>query len=994
MKRLSRRLSRLRPSSSLLSSRSLSSVSSVQSERRKSQEKAKPWIEGNSDDESEECVHLAEQFLEDDEPNKQTDRGRSEDTDEEKARLQARIRVEELVMQSEDEPWRVWATLWEAISQGAEHLVNQILEHPILHDLVLQLHEEQQEQEKLQENDLNEYGRHDDEGYVPEADSKLQRYRNYSRSSRRIAMRAASRRYQSARLLRKIDNLEGDQLSDSSDDEGVSDDESVEDPEMRNSGLKSKRNLGTAPLLVRMEKVSHLSVNNGYSEKLKTGYFVTITVERTLSTANTETIWSADGFVEFDMDMDLGQVVPSDQLILEVYARYFGRLQEGIIVSLGVCRVCLADMVRESVRVAGKHADSISTATIWIRDKETDIVVFDEKMQEPTRVQISLNYLSLLQGECGFPEPRSLSGPHGGPAANLDDGLSRDDFNIPSDDRYEKHVFVVTRGTRGDVQPFIALARGLAEQCNFLVTICTEDRYRPLIERYSKVRRGAIQFRTSGGDTEKRISTGVARWALRQNSMLLQLAMLGHSEREFFDSEPMFYYWCRSLRPDVILFGFTTTHIAMILSESLEIPLIGFLLQPTVIPSKQYPAIALLDNEANPVVSHIVYERIKVIMENNPFDFNTALNTMRRGRGLEPFSHRVNDHCLIVSQNIPVIVPINEVAFGGKPQEWHSNAALTDFIFLRSGAMPDLAPKMTSFLMDVKHAGDHVVVMAFSSMPVARTQILELAIMMIEQCETRPRVIALVGNSNALCPDHAGEQQINNRTRNVEEHAMDLICEGRLLVEAGAPFSKLFPQVDCIIAHGGLGTTGEILRAAKPCLTTGVLIMDQRFWGRRIYELGCGPPPIHVEDLESVLVDYVDTCLVSDSAYATRAKEVAQQMDLNVGDGVDINVQAFAHLLELASSAKSHRESIMRSSRSLFSAVVNDTRRALGSDVAYVRGLITSMAVENAKQMQTMASDLVSSHSSSSQASTSEVDKLSNPSIEDEEDHNGLRRGC
>lgn len=36
---------------------------------------------------------------------------------------------------------------------------------------------------------------------------------------------------------------------------------------------------------------------------------------------------------------------------------------------------------------------------------------------------------------------------------------------------FPKHVMIITRGTRGDVQPFMALARGMAESLGYLVTI-------------------------------------------------------------------------------------------------------------------------------------------------------------------------------------------------------------------------------------------------------------------------------------------------------------------------------------------------------------------------------------------------------------------------------------------------------------------------------------------------------------------------------------------
>jgi hypothetical protein len=49
------------------------------------------------------------------------------------------------------------------------------------------------------------------------------------------------------------------------------------------------------------------------------------------------------------------------------------------------------------------------------------------------------------------------------------------------------------------------------------------------------------------------------------------------------------FHWARELRPDLLCFGFTMAHIAMVASEALRIPLMGFVMQPTVIPSAQYP---------------------------------------------------------------------------------------------------------------------------------------------------------------------------------------------------------------------------------------------------------------------------------------------------------------------------------------------------------------------------------------------------------------------
>jgi UDP:flavonoid glycosyltransferase YjiC (YdhE family) len=60
---------------------------------------------------------------------------------------------------------------------------------------------------------------------------------------------------------------------------------------------------------------------------------------------------------------------------------------------------------------------------------------------------------------------------------------------------------------------------------------------------------------------------------------------------------------------------------------------------------------------------------------------------------------------------------------------------------------------------------------------------------------------------------------------------------------SGAPHDKLFPLVRATLHHGGAGTTAASLRAGKPTVAC-PFFGDQRFWGRRIAEIGVGPPPL------------------------------------------------------------------------------------------------------------------------------------------------------
>jgi len=107
--------------------------------------------------------------------------------------------------------------------------------------------------------------------------------------------------------------------------------------------------------------------------------------------------------------------------------------------------------------------------------------------------------------------------------------------------------------------------------------------------------------------------------------------------------------------------------------------------------------------------------------------------------------------------------------------------------------------------------------------------------------------------------------------------------------------------MDCLIIHGGLGTISEGFRAGVPVIVTGVLLLDQRFWGKRVQELGIGPEPVHISDFKNVCVDYVNEALKADSSWAKAAKSLAEEIRAETdGDNVDKNVQIFLNYFKIS----------------------------------------------------------------------------------------------
>lgn len=69
-----------------------------------------------------------------------------------------------------------------------------------------------------------------------------------------------------------------------------------------------------------------------------------------------------------------------------------------------------------------------------------------------------------------------------------------------------------------------------------------------------------------------------------------------------------------------------------------------------------------------------------------------------------------------------------------------------------------------------------------------------------------------------------------------------------ILVVRSLPHAWLFPRVAAVVHHGGAGTTGAGLTAGKPTLILPTA-SDQPFWGRRVHQLGVGPAPIPLRRL-------------------------------------------------------------------------------------------------------------------------------------------------
>lgn len=280
-------------------------------------------------------------------------------------------------------------------------------------------------------------------------------------------------------------------------------------------------------LFISILSVSGIHMHSGTIEKIhvsKSGYYVQLTMLKhnapvtdmkdinAITREKISTIVSpaVNGIATFSSLLQLHVVDVKDKICVSVFASYArSTISEGVSKLIGETTISIEELI------------SRPKWDLWMVDKY-EIVVFDKTGTVPLSVQLQIDTTQFPEI---WPTPRFLL---------------YENFN--------RHLMILTRGTRGDVQPFIALARGLAEAYNYMITIVSELSHKDLIKQFSTgLKRGCIRFRPSGGNTQARVDTPIAKWAVSNRSRFLQVAMLARSEREFFDSEPAMYYWAKNV---------------------------------------------------------------------------------------------------------------------------------------------------------------------------------------------------------------------------------------------------------------------------------------------------------------------------------------------------------------------------------------------------------------------------------------------------------------
>ncbi|KAG6827933.1 hypothetical protein H0H92_009911 [Tricholoma furcatifolium] len=384
-----------------------------------------------------------------------------------------------------------------------------------------------------------------------------------------------------------------------------------------------------------------------------------------------------------------------------------------------------------------------------------------------------------------------------------------------------RHFVCLTIGSRGDVQPYIALGLGLMKE-GHKVTIVTHEEYRDWIVGFG------IGHRTAGGDP----------------GALMKLSV-ENKFRPWLD-ELLLEAWSACYDADVLLespSAMAGVHVAEALGTSyrpwpkslklknpLGIPYFRTFTMPWT-KTTEFPHAFL-----SPPVDSPAFNSASYVLFSNVMWTATSGQINRWRRHVLKLPNTDMGH--LAQSKITTIYNFSQ-AVVPKPLDWGDTTIVSGYWFLDN---PDLSWKppqsMLDFIQQARTDGKPLVYIGFGSITVPNpNRVTERIAKAVVQSDVR--AIVCKGWSSRM-------------NKGSDENQVKIPPECYIIDKV--PHDWLFPQVDAALHHGGAGTTGASLRAGIPTLIK-PWFGDQFFWGARVHRLGAGlrVPSLRVSDLVHAL---------------------------------------------------------------------------------------------------------------------------------------------
>ena len=449
------------------------------------------------------------------------------------------------------------------------------------------------------------------------------------------------------------------------------------------------------------------------------------------------------------------------------------------------------------------------------------------------------------------------------------------------------NIVIQVVGSRGDVQPFVALGKVLKTTYGHRVRLATHPIFKDFVQEHG------LEFFSIGGDPARLMAFMVKNPSLRPAFRSVVSGDVGQRRKDVAEyiqgcwrscykaddgtdddlsetpgndtgSKPAANHFvadCIIANPP----SFAHIHCA----ERLGIPLhIMFTMPYSPTQAFPHPLANIQSSNADPqLTNYISYAMIELLSWQFLGDI---INRFRaKCLGLDPLS-MIWAPGMLQRLKIPYTYCWSP-ALIPKPKDWGSHISISGFCFLNLASDYTPAPDLQTFLKN----DPPPIYIGFGSIvlddPNAMAELILKAVK-----KTGQRVLLSKGwggiNIDELCiPPPDGVFMLGN-----------------------VPHSWLFQHVSCVVHHGGAGTTAAGIAAGRPTLVI-PFFGDQPFWGAMVAQAGAGHDPIPYKELTAdKLADAINFCLKPESLQ--RAKELASKIAAERGS--DMGTQSIHQFLE------------------------------------------------------------------------------------------------
>lgn len=401
-------------------------------------------------------------------------------------------------------------------------------------------------------------------------------------------------------------------------------------------------------------------------------------------------------------------------------------------------------------------------------------------------------------------------------------------------------TLILTAGSQGDIQPYVALAERLRQGGDDAVVVAP-PRFRSMA-----VSRG-VEFVPLDSFDMTRVAEAMLDVHGPRRFLRLASSMGRLANRTL-----------KGVRAAATGIDLVVHHplipLGQHLAESLAVPAVAAATIPAYVPTKRFPSpqwatTARLPGPLNLLSYHATRWVIAAPCRRETDRWRTreAGLASRRGRH-DPLKDAFGRPVLVLHAYSQHVLP--------PPDDWPDTARVTGYWFLPTPETWEPPDKLARFLA----SGPPPVYIGFGSTSFGEPGPVAAA---VERAVTNLGVRAIVSRGyRGVCGLAPSEQ---------------------MLQIGNVPHDWLFQRVSTVVHHGGAGTTAAALATGRPQVICPAGV-DQPFWGSRMHQLGVAPAPLPLRSLTAKRLEHALCQAVQEPAMAERSEALGRS--INAEDGI------------------------------------------------------------------------------------------------------------